>query len=99
MFYVLRQNLSTRVHIHECDSESFIILRLAVCRHYINISLLLYLINAVVGNRDFQEDTFKNTLPCCRLKPATRMPLKTNHTESPTHIEPRKIDQCSNSAK
>ena len=24
---------------------------------------------------------------CCRLKPATRIPLQPNHTEIPTHIE------------
>jgi len=30
--------------------------------------------------------------PCCRLlQPATRIPLQTNHTENPTHIEPRAI--------
>jgi len=34
--------------------------------------------------------------PCCRLKqvvlqPATRIPLQPNHTETPTHIEPRTI--------
>ena len=29
--------------------------------------------------------------PCCRLKPATRVPLQHNHTETPTHIEPRTI--------
>ena len=28
---------------------------------------------------------------CCRLKPATRIPLQPNHTETPTHIEPRTI--------
>jgi len=26
-----------------------------------------------------------------RLKPATRIPLQPNHTETPTHIEPRTI--------
>ena len=26
---------------------------------------------------------------CCRLKPATRIPLQPNHSETPTHIEPR----------
>ena len=30
--------------------------------------------------------------PCCRLQPATRIPLQTNHTESPTHIERRTIN-------
>ena len=29
--------------------------------------------------------------PCSRLKPATRIPLQPNHTETPTHIEPRII--------
>jgi len=29
--------------------------------------------------------------PWCRLKPATRIPLQPNHTETPTHIEPRTI--------
>jgi len=29
--------------------------------------------------------------PCCRLKPATRIPLQPNHAESPTHFEPRTI--------
>jgi len=29
--------------------------------------------------------------PCSRLQPATRVPLQTNHTETPTHIEPRTI--------
>jgi len=28
---------------------------------------------------------------CGWLKPATRIPLQTNHTKTPTHIEPRKI--------
>ena len=28
---------------------------------------------------------------CCRLKPATQIPLQPNHTETPTHIEPRTI--------
>jgi len=32
-------------------------------------------------------------------QPATRIPLQTNHTETPTHIEPRKIDQCGNSTE
>jgi len=27
--------------------------------------------------------------PCCRLQPAARIPLQPNHTETPTHIEPR----------
>jgi len=27
--------------------------------------------------------------PCCRLQHATRIPLQPNHTETPTHIEPR----------
>jgi len=27
--------------------------------------------------------------PCCRLKPATQLPLQPNHTETPKHIEPR----------
>ena len=27
--------------------------------------------------------------PCCRLKPATRIPFQPNHTETPTHIESR----------
>ena len=27
----------------------------------------------------------------CRLQPATRIPLQTNHTETPTHIERRTI--------
>ena len=27
----------------------------------------------------------------CRLKPATQIPLQPNHTETPTHIEPRTI--------
>ena len=35
--------------------------------------------------------------PCCR--PATRIPLQPNHTETPTHIEPRTIDQCGNSTE
>jgi len=26
-----------------------------------------------------------------QLQPATRIPLQTNHTETPTHIEPRTI--------
>ena len=29
--------------------------------------------------------------PCCRLQFATRIPLQPNHTETPTHIEPRTI--------
>jgi len=29
--------------------------------------------------------------PCCRLQPARRIPLQSNHTETPTHIEPRTI--------
>jgi len=37
--------------------------------------------------------------PCCKLKRATRIPLQTNHTETPTHIEPRKYDQCGNSTE
>jgi len=31
------------------------------------------------------------------LHPATRIPLQPNHTESPTHIEPRTHNQCGNS--
>jgi len=27
--------------------------------------------------------------PCCRPQPATQIPLQPNHTETPTHIEPR----------
>jgi len=37
--------------------------------------------------------------PCCRLKPATWIPLQPNHTETPTHIEPRTHDQCGNSTE
>jgi len=33
----------------------------------------------------------KEWYPCCRLKPATRIPLQANHTKTPTHIEPRTI--------
>ena len=29
--------------------------------------------------------------PRCRLQPASRIPLQTNHTEIPTHLEPRTI--------
>ena len=29
-----------------------------------------------------------------QLQPATRIPLQPNHTETPTHIETRKHDQC-----
>ena len=29
--------------------------------------------------------------PCCSLQPASRIPLQPNHTETPTHIEPRTI--------
>ena len=38
--------------------------------------------------------------PCCRLKlqPATWIPLQTNHTETPTHIEQRTIRQCTSCA-
>ena len=32
--------------------------------------------------------------PCCRLQP-----LQPNHTETPTHIEPRTHDQCGNSTE
>jgi len=31
---------------------------------------------------------------CGRLKSATRIPPQTNHTETPTHIEPRTHNQC-----
>jgi len=34
-----------------------------------------------------------------RLQPATQIPLQPNYTESPTHIEPRIIDQCGNSTE
>jgi len=37
--------------------------------------------------------------PCCRLQPATQIPLQPNQTETPTHIEPRTIDQCGNSTE
>jgi len=33
------------------------------------------------------------------LQPATRIPLQPNHNETPTHIEPRKYDQCDNSTE
>jgi len=33
------------------------------------------------------------------LQPATRIPLQHNHTQTPTHIEPRTIDQISNSTE
>jgi len=33
----------------------------------------------------------ENKRPTCRLEPATRIPLQPNHTETPTHIQPRKI--------
>jgi len=29
--------------------------------------------------------------PCCSLQPVIRIPLQPNHTETPTHIEPRTI--------
>jgi len=29
--------------------------------------------------------------PCCSLQPLTRIPLQSNHAETPTHIEPRTI--------
>jgi len=29
--------------------------------------------------------------PCCRLQPATRIPLQPNHTETPKHIDPRTV--------
>jgi len=32
--------------------------------------------------------------PRGRLKPATRIPLQPNHTETPTHIETRTHNQC-----
>ena len=32
--------------------------------------------------------------PCCRLKPATWIPLQPSHTETPTHIETRAHNQC-----
>jgi len=32
--------------------------------------------------------------PCDRLKPATRIPLQSSHTETLTHIETRTQDQC-----
>ena len=33
--------------------------------------------------------------PCCRLlQPATRIPLQTSHTETPTHMETRTHNQC-----
>jgi len=31
--------------------------------------------------------------------PATRIPLQPSHTETPTHIKPRTIDQCGNSTE
>ena len=31
--------------------------------------------------------------------PAAQTPLQTNHTETPTHIEPRTHDQCGNSTE
>ena len=36
---------------------------------------------------------FRVVYPCCRLQPPTRIPLQPNHTESPTHVEPRTIRQ------
>jgi len=32
--------------------------------------------------------------PCCRLQPATRIPLQPSHTETPTHVETRTNNQC-----
>jgi hypothetical protein len=52
----------THVHINVCECEILISSRVAVCRHYTNISYLLYLINAVVGKRTIQEDTYKFTM-------------------------------------
>ena len=34
---------------------------------------------------------WSSVVSICRLKPATRIPLQPNHTETPTHIEPRII--------
>jgi len=36
---------------------------------------------------------------CTCLQDATRLALQTNHTQTSTHIEPRKIDQCGNSTE
>jgi len=33
------------------------------------------------------------------LQSATRIPLQPNHTETPTHKEPRTYDQCGNSTE
>jgi hypothetical protein len=58
-------------HIHICNCESFITSIMADCRHYTNISHLLYLINAVVVGRTIQEDTYRFTMlsahTYCRL--------------------------------
>jgi len=32
--------------------------------------------------------------PCCRFQPATQIPLQSNHTETPKHIETRTHNQC-----
>jgi len=37
--------------------------------------------------------------PCCRLKPATRIPLQPNHTETPTQSSQEEHDQCGNSTE
>jgi hypothetical protein len=57
-----RKNLSQGREKPQSDSESFTSSRLAVCRHYTNISHLLHLINAGVGKRNIQEDTYRFTM-------------------------------------
>jgi len=41
--------------------------------------------------RSWHQTTKLRASPCCKLQPATRIPLQPNHTETPTHIEPRTI--------
>jgi len=48
-----------------------------------------------------KEKNITNGCPhgSCWLQPATRIPLQHNHTETPTHIEPRTIEHFGNSTE
>jgi len=63
---------------------------LPICR-----TALYHCITAVPGQKIYRKKKkiyiYIQWYPCWRLKPATRIPLQTNHTETPTHIEPRTI--------
>jgi len=52
--------------------------------HWCNIIVL----NVPVPCEEKTDDSME-WYQCCRLKPATQIPLEPNHTETPTHIEPR----------